>query len=136
MIARLTLRFLAVLAAVALGATGCGGGTPPAPKVPDDAVDFTGQAEVTVASLDNKYVERIIVVTAGTDVTWVNEGRNRHNVLPSIDGRFEPIPATELDDGGSATRTFDTVGEFAYYCSIHGNINRGQRGWVYVLPAP
>jgi plastocyanin len=102
-------------------------GTPP-----DDAVDLTGETEVTVAVGDNKYTERTIVVSPGTDVTWVNEGLNRHNVIASVPDSFEDVETEELDDGGSATRTFETAGEFAYYCSIHGTVDAGQRGWVYV----
>lgn len=105
----------------------------PAPSPsPDDPVDLTGQAEVTVVVGDNKYTERTILVSPGTDVVWVNEGLNRHNVLASVPGSFEDVATDELDDGGSATRTFETPGEFPYYCSIHGTIDFGQRGWVYV----
>jgi len=99
---------------------------------PDDAVDLTGQAEVTVAVGDNEYTERTIVVSPGTDVTWLNEGLNRHNVIASVPDSFEDIETVDLDDGGSATRTFDTAGDYAYYCSIHGTVDAGQRGWVYV----
>ena len=104
----------------------------PEPGPREDAVDLTGQAEVTVIVGDNKYTERTILVSPGTDVIWVNEGLNRHNVLASVPGSFEDVETEELDDGGSATRTFDAAGEFAYYCSIHGTVDAGQRGWVYV----
>ncbi len=102
-------------------------------EIPDDAIDLTGQARVTVVIEDNVFVQRSIVVTAGTEVEWVNKGRNPHNVTPAEDGAFEPLATAVFNDGGSGSRTFDT-GTFAYYCSIHGSPNRGQRGTVYVVP--
>lgn len=128
---------LVVIVVVSLGLVGCGSddsddAAVPAP--PDDAVDLTGQSEVTVVVGDNKYTERIVLVSPGTDVTWVKEGLNRHNVIPSVPDSFMAVETADLDDGGSAARTFDTAGEYAYYCSIHGTIDAGQRGWVYVAP--
>ncbi len=124
----------ALLLATLLALASCGSDEPQtAPPIPDDAVDMTGQSEVTVIISDNKYVERTIVVTSGTKVTWVNEGLNRHNVFPSEKGQFEALLTETFDDGGSASLTFD-VGAYPYYCSIHGTANRGQRGTVLVVP--
>lgn len=127
-----------IVAIAALGLVGCGADDSEdaaAPAPPDDAVDLTGQSEVTVVVGDNSYTERIVVVSPGTEVTWVNEGMNRHNVIPSAPESFPAVETEELDDGGSATRAFDDVREFAYFCSIHGSVDRGQRGWLYVVPA-
>lgn len=104
------------------------------PEIPEDAVDLTGQADVTVIVTDNRFSERIIVVSPGTDVVWVNSGRNKHNVF-AVDDTFEKIETEDLEPGLSAARQFDAVGEFAYYCSIHGTATRGQRGSVLVVPA-
>ncbi len=102
-------------------------------EIPDDAVDMTGRELVTVVIEDNVFIERSIVVSAGTEVMWVNKGRNPHNVTPSEEGSFEPLATAVFNGGGSGSRVFDT-GTFAYYCSIHGSPNRGQRGTVYVVP--
>ena len=59
-------------------------------EIPDDAVDMTGRELVTVVIEDNVFIERSIVVSAGTEVMWVNKGRNPHNVTPSEEGSFEP----------------------------------------------
>ena len=98
-------------------------------------MDLTGQSAVTVEVGDNKYTERAIVVSPGTDVTWKNVGLNRHNVVSSAPGAFENIALEDLDDGGSASRTFSDPGDYAYYCSVHGSISNGQRGWVVVADA-
>ncbi len=75
---------------------GCAADDPLAapPGIPDDAVDLTGQGSVLVSVTDNRFTDRVIVVTAGTQVTWVNEGRNSHNVKPSVENEFPSI-ATE-----------------------------------------
>lgn len=131
------LRAAVSAAALAVLAGACGGGGDAAklPVVPPDAVDLTGQATVEVIVTDNAYSERLIVVSEGTEVVWINEGRNRHNVLAVEGGAFTDVETDQLDDGGRAAVTFDGVGAFPYYCSIHGTPNRGQRGQIFVLPA-
>ena len=105
--------------------------------VPDDAVDLTGSAQVTVVVTDNAFTDRIILVSPGTEVVWVNEGRNDHNVRPSAEGPgpgwFAEVDVGSLADGGSGSVTFDGVGDFPYFCSFHGTARRGQRGRVVVV---
>ena len=105
--------------------------------VPDDAVDLTGSAQVTVVVTDNAFTDRIILVSPGTEVVWVNEGRNDHNVRPSAEGPgpgwFAEVDVGSLADGGSGSVTFDNVGDFPYFCSFHGTARRGQRGRVIVV---
>ncbi len=88
---------------------------------------------VTVEARDNVFVTQFIEVKKGTKVTWDNTGRNRHNVLPDDEGDFTEIPADELDPGMSASVTFDKVGEFGYYCSLHGTKNKGMFGAIKVV---
>ena len=106
--------------------------------VPDGAVDLTGSAQVTVVVTDNAFTDRIILVSPGTEVVWVNEGRNDHNVRPSAEGPgpgwFAEVDVGSLADGGSGSVTFDSVGDFPYFCSFHGTARRGQRGRVIVVP--
>ena len=117
------------------GSDGTGGVEIPQVAPPEDATDLTSSAAVTVEVGDNKYTIRKIIVAPGTEVTFENVGLNRHNVVASVPGTFEDIDLEQLDDGGSVSRTFDAPGEYAYYCSIHGSIDNGQRGWVYVAAA-
>jgi plastocyanin len=105
--------------------------------VPDGAVDLTGSAQVTVVVTDNAFTDRIILVSPGTEVAWVNEGRNDHNVRPAAEGPgpgwFAEVDVGALADGGSGSVTFDGVGDFPYFCSFHGTARRGQRGRVMVV---
>ncbi len=103
-------------------------------EIPEDALDLTGQSEIEIEIEDNVFVQRVVVVSAGTTITWTNEGRNEHNVRPSQDGAFEAIPTAELaEKGDSAARTFDSPGDYPYFCSLHGTASRGQTGRLIVV---
>jgi plastocyanin len=104
--------------------------------VPAELEDFTGHSEVTVTVVDNAFEQRYIRVDPGTTVTWVNEGTNNHNVIPSVEGAFAPSEDGELpghqDPPTEVTVTFGDPGEFPYYCSLHGTPTAGQNGFVLV----
>jgi len=104
-------------------------------QIPDNAIDLTGQAAVTIDVKDNSFAQRVIVITEGTTVTWANGGLTPHNVIPSIDGEFEPILTGELDAGKSAALTFTVAGAVPYYCSLHGTPRHGMNGLIVVVPA-
>jgi plastocyanin len=102
--------------------------------VPAELEDFTGRETVTVTIRDNVFEPRNIRISSGTEIEWVNEGNNQHNVTPGVDGAFEGIAGEELA-AGSGNRpaiTFGEVGEYAYYCSFHGTATVGQTGFVLV----
>ena len=108
----------------------------PAPiEIPDDALDFTGMAQIALDIQDNAFTQRVVVVSAGTEITWTNQGRNEHNVRPAIEGAFEPISTLALaEKGDSASLVFDDPGDFPYFCSLHGTATNGQTGRVIVVP--
>ncbi|MEM9518018.1 MAG: plastocyanin/azurin family copper-binding protein [Actinomycetota bacterium] len=108
----------------------------PAPiDIPDNALDLTGFDSIDIDIQDNAFVQRVVVVSAGTEIVWTNQGRNEHNVRPSIEGAFEPISTLALAaKGDSASLTFDAPGDFPYFCSLHGTATNGQTGRVIVVP--
>jgi len=69
---------------------------------------------------DNCYVPSLIVIEKGKHVTWVNEDSAFHSVTSG----FYTAP-TELFDSGyldpfeSYTLTFDEVGTYDYFCTLH-----------------
>lgn len=69
----------------------------------------------------------VLLVKRGTTVTWTNTERTSipHNVIGGDGGPRSPI----LYPGQSYSFTFNNVGTFWYYCSIHPNM----RGRVVVL---
>jgi plastocyanin len=134
---------------VALVLTGCGGdddtaeadgdggglagetdtGGDPA-EVPDDVVVMEGTA-VTVPTLDNIFRPEAIQVAPGTTVTWRNDGRNEHDVLP-VEGDEWGIEVEGFQPGDTYSHTFDEPGVYEYYCSIHGTTTAGMIGTLVV----
>ncbi len=107
------------------------GGAESRVEIPDDAVDMRGEATVEIIVLDNVYEPMEVVVSPGTEVVWVNEGRNTHNVFADDGEAFEPI-TTEDMTAGPQGRTFEAAGSITYYCSIHGAPGVGQIGTIIV----
>jgi plastocyanin len=129
---------LLLLVAAACGsdeaASPSGSTTPEGPDLSEaEFVDETASTEVEVDAIDNSFKPEYVEVKAGTAVTFRNDGRNDHNVLPVVEGAFEEVPADEFDPGAEATITFDEVGDVPYYCSLHGTKTKGMVGAVRVV---
>ena len=123
---------LATLLVAALAACG-GDDEAPQAAIPEDAVDHTGEDAVAVLVRDNSFDDQHIVVSAGTEVTFENKGRNAHNALPVEDGAFEAVPVDDLQPGDSGSVVFDRPGQYPYYCSLHGTETAGMVGTVVVV---
>lgn len=100
----------------------------------DEIVDQTGKPIVEIKAVDNSFEPRYVEVTAGTRVLWRNEGRNNHDVLPSVDGAFPAATAAQMPSGATHEVTFNTAGDFPYYCSLHGTPKNGMNGAIRVVP--
>jgi hypothetical protein len=132
---------LALLLAAGLG-TACGGGDDgdtdlsssgddgSEAEVPDDVVVLEGD-EVTVKALDNFFRPENIQVAPGTTVTWTNDGRNEHDVLPA-EGDDWGVEVEDFAPGDTYSFTFESPGVYDYYCSIHGTKTAGMVGTVVV----
>jgi plastocyanin len=90
------------------------------------------EGELIVPMVDFTYSPKEIVVPAGTTVIWVNQDGAPHNAIAD-DGSF----ATDLLAlGERSTTTFSAVGEFPFYCDLHGAPGGvDMAGLVRVLPA-
>lgn len=112
------------------------GEEPPPP--PAEPTTFAPNGEVVeVRSLDNTFRLETIQIEAGTEVLWINGGRNEHNVLPVDEVAAFAGFRVEREDftpGDRYSYVFDTPGVFPYYCSIHGTQNAGMIGTVIVDP--
>jgi plastocyanin len=100
-----------------------------------DAVITTFPANgttVEVRSLDNSFIAAAIEIDAGTEVDWINGGRNDHNILPVDDSLEWGIGRGEFVPGSRYSYVFDQPGVFAYYCSIHGTKDVGMVGAIVV----
>src|SRR5688500_2024974 len=74
----------------------------------------TGE-ETVVTIVDFAFEPAEIEISAGSTVTWVNEGQTPHTATAS-DGNFDTGVIVPAADG---SQTFDEPGEFAYFCAIH-----------------
>lgn len=76
-----------------------------------DAASQTAKVEIK----DMKYEPAVLTVTAGTTVTWVNVDDMPHTVTD----RNRVFRSAGLDTNDSFTYTFNTPGDFDYFCTIH-----------------
>lgn len=76
---------------------------------------------VVVNMVDNRFRPAILTVPAGSIVRWTNnegEGGEEHNVI-SRDYRWA---SDTFPPGEAYERTFDTPGEYRYFCDLHGGM--------------
>lgn len=72
--------------------------------------------QMTVSIQDDFFSPQNLTVTAGTRVTWTNNGSMAHTVTAD-DGSFD---SGRLDPGQSFSWTFNSSGTVPYHCSFHG----------------
>lgn len=122
--------------------------TPPPPPAADgDGTEVDDAPETTVAtipvfeangevvevrSLDNSFIQATIEIEAGTEVNWINGGRNDHNILPVDESLTWGVDRDTFVPGTEFSLLFDEPGVFPYYCSIHGTKEVGMVGAVIV----
>jgi plastocyanin len=85
----------------------------------DTAVSILGQA--------NGFSPGYVEVVLGTTITWSNNDAISHTVT-DVDGDFD---SGTITTGGSFSLTFNEVGTFSYYCSLHQQMT----GQVVVVAA-
>ncbi|MGV8084197.1 MAG: cupredoxin family copper-binding protein [Coriobacteriia bacterium] len=100
-----------LLAIVLLLVFGCSSGSPGS-SPSDGGGSSAGPGEVTI--VDFAFDPVSIEIEKGESVTWTNEDAEPHTV--SGDGG---IDSSELGQGESYTKTFDSAGTFNYHCSLH-----------------
>lgn len=143
----------AITFCLALAVTGCSGDSDSAttttaevatPTVDLATVTFedqTGKPEVAIDAVDNNFEPQYVEVSPGTKVTFRNDGRNSHNVIPIGSGGFDEIatddfePGTEVEVTFGQTATFEEPGDYHYYCTLHGTTNKGMIGAIRVVAA-
>lgn len=100
---------------------------------PEPDATFAPNGEtVDVRSLDNSFIQQQIEIVAGTEVNWINGGRNDHNVLPVDESLTWGVDRDTFVPGTEYSHVFDTPGVYPYYCSIHGTTEAGMIGAVIV----
>jgi plastocyanin len=113
------------------GSTPAPRSTPAPAPTPDTAADGSEPAgqTVTVQSIDNTFRPDRIEVAPGTEVVWVNRGRNEHDI--ASDSGFG-VAAADFQPGDEYRHVFTEPGEYPYHCTIHGTATVGMMGTVVV----
>jgi plastocyanin len=104
---------LALLATALLAA--CGGSDDA--QTPDASVTVTSGARTT--HIERNDFESPMKVTAGSEVTWVNDDGIAHNVV----GANDAFRSDTMKKGDTFVHTFDTAGSFKYTCTFHPGMN-------------
>lgn len=91
-----------------------------------------GDRTLTVDAADNTFRPQYVTVRAGTKVTFDNVGRNQHNVV-SVDDAFVSVDTPSFQPGDTKTIAFSEVGDFSYYCTLHGTPTKGMIGAIRVV---
>lgn len=112
-----------LLATLGLAIAGCGDDDGPVTLVEGVSID--------VQAIDNTFRPEEVEVAAGTEVVWVNDGRNEHNVLP-VEGDGWGVEAAAFAPGDEYSHRFTAPGTYGYYCSLHGTTTKGMIGTIVV----
>ncbi len=80
-----------------------------------DIQDIGASDEFAETESPADYSVNVLTVAAGTTVTWTNEDAMLHTVT-DVDGGFD---SGFFGEGESWSMTFDTPGEFEYFCLPH-----------------
>ena len=70
----------------------------------------------SVSAVDSDFEPAELEVSAGTEVTWTNNGDLDHTVTAD-DGSFD---SGNMEPGDTFSFTFNDGEEFPYYCEYHG----------------
>ena len=81
-----------------------------APQTP-----FVAEGDVTVDMRGFEYFPRDLTVNAGSTVTWTNSD----NVPHTATEKDKAWDTGVVGKNGESSLTFDTPGEYEYYCTIH-----------------
>lgn len=69
---------------------------------------------------DRCYIPSLIVIEKGKQVTWVNEDSAFHSITSGFyDTPTDLFDSGHLDPFESYTVTFDEIGTYDYFCTLH-----------------
>jgi plastocyanin len=103
----------------------------------DDASESVSGEEVVVEMYDNRYQYTEISIPVGGTVTFVGAGRNPHNAVAADESwsTEDVFGSLEQLEGDEATLTYETPGEYVFFCTFHGNAQGdGMAGSLIVEP--
>ena len=128
--ARRLVRIVGLIAALSAPLLAACGST--AGSSPTGTTVIPKSGTIAVQALDNRFEPKEVTITAGSTVTWTNDGANVHDVVPA-EGTDYGVKPDGFKPGATYSTTFSTPGTYAYYCSLHGTATKGMTGTVVVV---
>ena len=114
-------RSAAVVVVLALGAlsTGCTS-TPSDPLViPGDTPDSLAPDGAVIELSDVTLKPRVVEITEGGSVVWINRDRTAHQLVSLAPNVFE---TPRMNEGESHVQSFTKPGTYPYFCTIHNEM--------------
>ena len=115
-----------VLVSAVIGVLGCSSGS----SYPTSSGGGGGGHTISLVMAGTAFSPSPDTVAVGSTVTWTNNDGFGHTVTSSPSSA--EVFNSSVASGASYSRTFNTAGTFAYYCSIHGTPTSGMRGTIVV----
>lgn len=92
----------------------------PEPVVKGDVIMPTKVSRPGCEKIDGCYIPSVIVIDSGSQVTWINEDSAFHSVTSgSYENPSELFDSGHLDPFESYTLSFDEIGTYDYFCTLH-----------------
>ena len=110
---------IGVMLVVGLWLTGCSASEPGPLVVPGDTPDSLAPDGGVVELSDTSLRPRVIEITEGGSVAWVNRDRTTHQLVSLAPNVFE---SPRLGEGESFVSSFLKPGTYPYYCTIHNEM--------------
>ncbi len=103
------------------------------PAAAGQAQTVAQTSELTVPMANFVFNPTDVVIPVGTTVIWVNQDGAPHTATADDSNLFK---SDLLSKGQSFKHSFGQVGEFAYYCELHGGAGgQDMAGKIKVVPA-
>jgi plastocyanin len=104
---------------LALGLSACSASEPGPLVVPGNTPDSLAPDGGVVELSDTSLEPRVIEISEGGSVAWVNHDRTTHQLVSLAPNVFE---SPRLGEGESYVSTFPKPGTYPYYCTIHNEM--------------
>ncbi len=108
-----------IVAVLSLTLLGCSRSNPSPLVVPGNTPDSLAGNQAVVELSDTTLKPRVVEITEGGSVVWVNHDRTTHRLVSLAPNVFE---SPRLSQGESYVSTFAKPGTYPYYCSIHNEM--------------
>lgn len=127
-----SLAFLAIAASWLLG-----GGCPLGSDTDDSTARANADSIQPVDIFLLRFWPKTVTIKAGTTVKWTNRGPDKHSVVtgdPDLGNAGQLFDSGEMKMGESFSYTFDTPGDYEYFCDHHDQIPTMRHAHVIVQP--